>query len=70
MSSIMTATFRLLLFSMKVVQKLWNFRLDTLRTHPRAMCVAKDKPALIIEAMEAALTVSYLQYTNHGSQHH
>jgi hypothetical protein len=69
MSSIMTAMFRLLLFTMKVVQKLWNFRLDIFATHPR-ICLATDKPALIyqVEAMEAALAaVSHLQYTNHGS---
>jgi hypothetical protein len=70
MSSIMTATFRPLLFTMKVVQKLWSFRLDILETHPRAIWLATDKPALIYqaEAMEAALVaVSHLQYTNHGS---
>ena len=72
MSSIMTATTHLLLFTMKVVQKLWNFHLDTLAAHPRAICLATDKPAPIyqVEAMEAALVaVSHLQYTNHGSLH-
>jgi hypothetical protein len=55
---------------MELAQKLWNFRLDTLRvaTHLRAMGLAKDKAAQILEAMEAALRpVSHWQYMNHGS---
>jgi len=69
MSSIMTATFHLLLFSMKAAQKLWNFHLDTFATHLKTICLAKDKPAQTVEAKEAALMrVSHLHYTNHGSQ--